>query len=256
MSIERLGNRMKVYESTDKFIPFLPIIVRLDGRCFHRFTKGLEKPYSKAFIKSMAEVTKALVNETNAKLGYTQSDEISLLIQEQEVNKQVYFDGKKQKIISVLASLCTDKFRQARLNNLPGFKTECSALFDCRAFNLPNTNEVINYFTWRELDATKNALSSAARQVANYIELHGKDKTFQHELLMRNGINFNNYPAYFKRGIYIKRITEYRELTENEMENIPYEYQPQGPVERRSIKYLRVPPINKLTLRQQKRLIS
>ena len=108
-----LGDRMKWYEknfSLPKAVPMLPVIARLDGRAFHTWTKGLSKPFDQAFMDVMAYTTKRLVEETNAVIGYTQSDEISLIFYSEKPSSQVFFDGKQQKIVSNLASMCTAFF--------------------------------------------------------------------------------------------------------------------------------------------------
>lgn len=82
MSYDDLGDRMKMYEGQEAgrhFIPHLPIIARMDGRAFHTFARDLEKPYDSRMMESMCSVTTALVHETNAIVGYTQSDEITAL---------------------------------------------------------------------------------------------------------------------------------------------------------------------------------
>lgn len=80
--MDTFGDRMKVYESKEaqrRFLPLLPICARLDGKAFHTFCSVLRKPYDDRLFMAMAETTKILVRETGARLGYTQSDEISLL---------------------------------------------------------------------------------------------------------------------------------------------------------------------------------
>lgn len=245
------GDRMKMYEgmeTNDMFIPLLPICIRLDGKTFHNWTKGLKRPFDEDFRECMVETTKFLVEETCAIVGYTQSDEISLILYSPEVSSQVYFDGKKHKIISVVSSLCTAKFNQISSQK---FLWKPLAFFDCRAWQVPNLIEATNVLLWRELDATKNSVTMAASCVYSHKALMNQGNADKLEMLHQKGINWNDYPAYFKRGTYIQRKKMLRELTEEERMRIPDKHRPEPgmKVERATISVLDMPPFSKVANR-------
>ncbi|HLD91232.1 MAG TPA: tRNA(His) guanylyltransferase Thg1 family protein [Patescibacteria group bacterium] len=207
MNKDALGDRMKLlerYESGRQFTPLLPICVRLDGKCFSTLTKGLKRPYDERLSHLMINVTGALVSMSNAIIGYTQSDEISLILYSDSYNKQVYFDGKIQKIVSVLASAASVMFSSYLKEVIPE-KGEDAGLFDCRAWVVPTKMEAVNTLVWRELDAIKNSVSMAARFHYAHKELHSKNREEMLDMLMRKGVNWNDYPTHFKRGTYVKR---------------------------------------------------
>lgn len=225
MSTDALGDRMKAYEAAEsdrRFMPLLPIYARIDGRSFSRFTAGLARPFDLAFQEAMILTTKALVEHTHARIGYTQSDEISLVWQQDRYDSDVFFGGRVQKMCSVLASLATVHFGKAcALFTATRERLDRSPHFDCRVFQLPNRTEAANAILWRELDATKNAVSMAARAHHSHGELHGKNGAEMQEMLFARGVNFNDYPAAFKRGTFVRRITEWRALDAEELARIP-----------------------------------
>lgn len=223
---------MKVYEAREterRFIPLLPIYARIDGRCFSRFTKGLNRPYDIRITRTMIETTKSLVENTQAKIGYTQSDEISLLWCQDRSDSELPFGGKIQKMVSVLASLAASCFVGACLIQDQEMQSRAMLLtphFDCRVFQLPNRIEAANAFLWREQDATKNAISMAARSFYSHKELNSKNCTQMQEMILQKGQNFNDYPAFFKRGTFIRRRNFERLFNENELEQIPEAHRP------------------------------
>ncbi len=223
MSNDKLGDRMKWYEmryTNDVFMPMVPIIARLDGRAFHTFTKNLKRPYDARLSKLMIETTKFLVDQTNARCGYTQSDEISLVWLAEEWETDVFFSGKLQKMNSVLASLTSVYFNKMLPTYLPE-KSNQMPVFDCRIFQVPSDNEAVNCFIWREQDATRNSLQMAARSVFSHKECHKKNSAALHEMLFQKGINWNDYPSYFKRGTYVRRQRLDRAFTPKEIEDLP-----------------------------------
>jgi tRNA(His) guanylyltransferase len=146
MSEDDLGDRMKGYEMAEAgrmLIKTLPIMIRLDGKAFHTFTKGLKRPYDERLSTLMANTTKYLVEQTNALVGYTQSDEISLVLYSDDPLTQVYFDGRIQKLTSVVASMTTMYFNKFMASALPE-KADKVALFDCRVWNVPTLEEAAN----------------------------------------------------------------------------------------------------------------
>lgn len=243
-SFEDLGNRMKLYEMAEagrRLMPGLPVLARLDGRAFHTFTRGLEKPYDVSFMRLMQETTKFLVSETHAGIGYVQSDEITLFW----IPERVPFDGRIQKLESVLASMAGAFFNKELPNHLPQ-KAHLLPHFDCRVWAVPSLQEVFDTFKWRELDASKNSLTMLAHAYFSTKELHGKRGRDKHEMLYTKGVNWNDEPDDFKRGSYWKRVKVLRELSPEELSRIPEAHRPEGPVTRSEIIRVQFPPISKI----------
>lgn len=219
-----MGDRMKLFEGMEagrKFLPLLPVCARLDGKCFSSYTKNLKRPYDERFSNLMIATTKYLVESTNAKMGYTQSDEISLVFYQERYDSQIFFDGKIQKMVSVLTSMATAYFNAWVSTYLQHAKPEKLALFDCRIWQMPNLEEAANVFLWREFDATKNSITMAAQEFYSHKELHEKSGAEKQEMLFQKGINWNDYPAFFKRGTYIQRKHIPRKFTTEEIEKLP-----------------------------------
>lgn len=247
-----LGDRMKLYEAHEagrRFLPRLPIYARIDGRNFSRFTKGMDRPYDERMISVMVETTQRLVEETEALAGYTQSDEISLLWYRPEPKSQVFFDGKIFKIVSVTAALATSIFTELARGHWPEKMAGCPPTFDCRAFQLPTKDEAANVFLWREMDATKNAISMAASALFSHKKLHKKNGDEMQEMMFGEGVNFNDYPARFKRGTFVLRRTIHKELEAETLVRIPPAYRPEGPIERQVIGPIEMPQFSKVTNR-------
>lgn len=205
----KLGDRIKTYEkleTSDRFMPMLPIYARIDGRSFSKFTKGMTKPYDQTLSHIMMEVTKYLVEETGACIGYTQSDEISLVFFQKSMESDVFFSGKKQKMVSVLAGLATAKFVELALKFYP---VECAKrlpVFDCRVFQVPSKVEAVNCFIWRSQDAVRNSIQMAGRAVFSHSELDRKNQSNILDMLLNEkGINWNDYPKFFKEGTFWQR---------------------------------------------------
>jgi len=195
-----LGNRMKEqYENRTRY--FLPrrtyTIIRLDGKAFSSFTRGLERPYDTRFISAMDYTAEKLCAEVQGcKLAYTQSDEISLLLTDFEtITTQAYFDGNLQKIASVSSSIATVYFNQAAREF-----TKKKAMFDSRVFIIPDPIEVENYFIWRQQDATRNSISMTAQSLYSHKELKGKDTNDMQEMSFQKGVNWDSLPDGFKKG--------------------------------------------------------
>lgn len=207
----RLGDRMKKYEFvTRNYLTCrTPVIVRIDGRAFHTFTRGLEKPYDGDFMRLMQNTMLELCKEiSGCKIGYTQSDEISLLLTDWENNEtQAWFQNNLSKIISISASLTTLKFNSILEDKLQyiGFSEKFDskkwrATFDSRAFNIPK-EEACNYFIWRQQDATRNAIQSAGQAYFSHSQLQNKNcNQIQEMLWSEKNINFDKYRTDFKRG--------------------------------------------------------
>lgn len=243
-----LGNRMKLYETVEtqrKLIPLLPVYVRIDGRAFSSFTKSMNRPYDERMIKVMVETTKHLVDETNACIGYTQSDEINLVLHSESHDVPVFFEGCLFKLTSVLAGLASSAFL---LNYIKffGFPAKLPA-FDCRVINLPTKTETANMILWRELDATRNAIVSAVRTVASQKAIQNKNASELQEMLFQRGINFNDYPSAFKRGTFVKRVEFESEIKQETWDQIPEAKKPPSrSVKRHRVVALEMPPFSKV----------
>ncbi|MCQ2379082.1 MAG: tRNA(His) guanylyltransferase Thg1 family protein, partial [Victivallaceae bacterium] len=200
-----LGCRMKKFEGCYdlRIAPRFPVIVRIDGRAFHAWTKKThcERPFDEKLMRLMAETTKFLCeNVDGCVFGYTQSDEISLLLRDdQSYDSTPWFDKRVQKIVSVSASIATSYFTE----NNP-FGKKIPAFFDARVFALP-PQEVRGYFIWRQNDASKNSLSMLAQSLYPHTELVGKKRDQLQELCFCKGFNWNDLPTPKKRGYAVRR---------------------------------------------------
>ncbi len=227
--MDSLGDRMKGYEAAEsgrRFLPMLPVYARIDGRNFSALTRGMDRPYDIAMSGAMIRTTERLVEETHARIGYTQSDEISLVWLAEEAKSSIFFDHKISKMTSILAAYATAAFILALQEGRHAAAAKKMPHFDCRVFQLPNRTEAANVFLWRELDATKNAVSMAARAVYSHRELYRKTGSAMQELLFAKGINFNDFPAFFKRGTFVRREVRLRPFSETELARIPEQHRP------------------------------
>lgn len=215
MMKDDLGDRMKEYEAvTRQFLPRRTYtLIRIDGKAFHSYTKDLARPYDIDFMDDMDHTTVHLCKiMSGAQFGFVQSDEISILLTDfNTIHTQPWFGGNVQKLVSVSASGATWMFNRRRaLRNLSGEGSKV-ALFDSRAFTIPDPTEVHNYFVWRQKDATRNSISSAAQARFSNKELHGlSTDQMQEKLFQIHGINWNDYPVGFKRGRLIRKLPETR----------------------------------------------
>lgn len=227
-----LGDYMKAIERVETnqvFDDSFPLYVRLDGRGFSKFTKDLMRPYDYRLAKAMISTTTHLVKETNAFVGYTQSDEISLLIEKTSAESQIMFNAKKQKLLSVLAGMTTAKFCHM-INEVLPKKLHCLPHFDCRIFNI-QVDDIENAFKWRVDDAKRNAVSMVAQNHFSHKKLNGISTKKKLEMLQEIGVDIEyNYPPHFRKGIFIKRVSVERMLTKEELSKIPEAHHPEGPV--------------------------
>lgn len=204
----RLGDRMKAYErrETAAFLPHLPIVVRVDGHNFSKYTADMSKPYDTRLASVMLAVTRHLVEETCAVVGYTQSDEISLVLYGPYGGPDVHFGGKPHKIVSRCASMATAAFHSFAHAMMP--TARYMAQFDCRAHLVPSLDEAANYLLWRELDATNNSVCCVAQAFYSQSELAGKSRAELCDLIHAKGYNWNDYPVHFRRGFYYRRPSD------------------------------------------------
>ena len=231
-----LGTRMKeFYEQVPKtrLVRRMPVAIRIDGKAFHTFTRDFRKPFDHILIKTMQETTKYLCeNIQGCVLGYTQSDEITLiLVDYQKLTSSAWFDYEVQKICSISASMATMAFNKffsenvdswtdllpadERKDNNHIYKLGCTyidainkgAMFDARCFNIPK-EEVTNLIYWRQLDATRNSIQMVGQANFSHKELQNKScNDIQDMLHEQKGINWNDYPTVCKRGTAIVKVT-------------------------------------------------
>lgn len=198
----KLDQRMKeYYEEAYKIkLPMrMPVILRIDGRHFHSWTKqvGLQVPFDDQFIENINAATLDLCREIGCTVfGYTQSDEISILIHNyKKLDSQSWFGNELQKIVSVSAAFMSSWFT---------LKYKLLTQFDARAFVLPE-DEVANYFVWRQEDAIRNSVSMMAQSFYSHKELHGKKRTELLDLIRDGGENWEDLPKSRMRGTAIYR---------------------------------------------------
>ena len=231
---DTLGDRMKGYENVNRnyLTRRVPVIIRIDGKAFHTFTRGFKKPFDEILVKSMQETMKYLCeNIQGCVLGYTQSDEITLvLIDYKRLDSCAWFDYNIQKMASIAASMATmafNKFFKVAIdeyftsNKLVTVLTKADldynneltryysvldkainkgAMFDARCFNIPK-DEVCNCVLWRQNDATRNSIEMVGHANFSQKQLHQKScNEIQDMLMVQCGINWNDFPVNLKRG--------------------------------------------------------
>lgn len=224
-----LGDRMKNnYENITRYYLTrkMPVIICIDGKAFHTFTRGFKKPFDDVLVKTMQDTMKYLCeNIQGCVLGYTQSDEISLVLTDYaELTTDAWFGNNLQKMCSVSASMATLAFNKAFNDNIVKYidnnlDADCGvtkdlteytkilinarnkgAMFDSRVFTIPK-EEVCNYLIWRQQDATRNSILSVGQANFTQKELHGKScNNIQDILMLQKGINWNDYSTTLKRG--------------------------------------------------------
>lgn len=223
---DAIGNRMKAYEEhgfTRAYIlPGESFVVRLDGRSFSYFTRNFEKPYDKHMSFAMQTVMRKLTEEFDADLGYTQSDEISLVFFS-NVNEQILFAGRVQKLITSMAARASVLFNVEMMKCAPQYIEDGrEPTFDARIVPVPNRIEAFNCILWRQQDATKNAISMAAHSMFSNDRLHGLSGPEKQELMFsEKGVNFNDYPTFFKRGVFARPEVVEMPLDEETLNKMP-----------------------------------
>ena len=219
-----LGTRMKeFYETVPKtrLVRRMPVAIRIDGKAFHTFTRGFEKPFDTVLIETMQDTMKYLCeNIQGCVLGYTQSDEITLiLVDYQTLDTSAWFDYEVQKMCSIAASMATMAFNKYFNQKANDWYYTCpidtskdvlwtkymqsiekGAMFDARVFNIPK-EEVTNLVYWRQLDAARNSVQMVGQANFSHKELQGKTCNMIQDMLHeQKGINWNDFPTHMKRG--------------------------------------------------------
>jgi len=221
--IDVFGNRMKWYETECKpsIMPSeQPICIRLDGCNFSKFTKGLKKPFDPKLRQAMDETTNALMHETGAIVGYTQSDEITLILFAKNAKSQVYYNGKRDKINSILAAKCTLAFREAAGNFLPDTHQK-PVVFDCRCFSVPTINEAANCVIWRMHDCYRNAISMIGQSKYSHKSLHKQSSNDILKRLCADGVELKSFPNDFRFGVLFYRDTLLCKFSAEDIEKLP-----------------------------------
>lgn len=223
-----LGDRMKEYESQNdlRLMKLLPTFARVDGRAFHSFTKGLNRPFDESFSLTMIETAKTVAALTNSLVTYTQSDEITYFWHADRYKSEVWFDGRHSKMVSQIAALTTLFFNQNCQKYLPEEYLKKNPSFDARVWQVPNIEEAANVFLWRQKDAMKNSVSMAAQTFYSHKQLLNKSTKERKQMLLKKGVNWDvEYPESFKKGTYIKREVVSRPFSEKEISKLPLKHE-------------------------------
>ena len=238
--------RMKKYEYVSRtyLTTRTPVIIRIDGKCFHSFTRGFKKPFDEILSGTMQGTMKYLCeNIQGCVLGYTQSDEITLiLVDYKDIDTCAWFDYNIQKCASIAASMATMAFNRLfkQINDdwwfgltnkwvesgmtkntfIPNSDIELynkhslainqkGAMFDARVFNIPK-EEVCNNILWRQQDATRNSIQMVGHANFSDKQMHGKNTSqIQDMLMLEKGINWNDFPTKYKRGsCCVRKVNE------------------------------------------------
>ena len=199
---DSLGDRMREqYESRTYYL--LPrrtyTIIRADGKSFHFYTRGLQRPFDSRLVDCMDRTAVSLCKALQgANLGFVQSDEISILLTDfATIQTDAWFDGNLQKMVSVAASTATMAFNQSAV----AVGLSPTALFDARVFTIPDREEVANYFVWRQQDAVRNSIQAVAQSLYSPKELLGKNSNDLQEMMFQKGVNWSeDFVPRVKRG--------------------------------------------------------
>lgn len=217
-----LGDRMKAYEAIPKnfLMRRQPVIIRLDGKAFHSFTRGFDKPFDNEFMTAMQATMKYLCeNIQGCVLGYTQSDEITVVLCDyQKLDTDAWFGYNVQKMVSIAASMATFAFNNyfktailelaskdytafMKKKDIALKKMAQGAFFDARCFTL-SIAEVNNCFLWRQQDATRNSIQALAQSLYSQKQIEGiNTKDLQDKMFTEKGVNWNDLPTTQKRGV-------------------------------------------------------
>lgn len=220
---QTLDERMKEYETvttSHSLIHKLPVYARIDGRAFHTFCRNLNKPFDNDFVSVMQKTCAYLVEETNAVVGYVESDEISLAWLEPS---KVPFEIRLFKLESVLAAMATSAF------TLYGLETKLADRikkmhphFDCRVCQLPNLEELANMFLWRQQDCVKNSITMVALSKFSHNQLQGMNSIDKINMLAESGLYYyEDIPEHLRLGSFFRREVYYKTLTDEELSKIP-----------------------------------
>lgn len=227
-----LGDEAKQFESMGTSLKFPPgglLMARLDGNSFHTFTRGMEKPFDKKMTSTMVEVTKRLCEHFHCALGYTQSDEITLvwdLTKPKKPGTIFPFDGKAAKLNSILAGFTAVQFNQL-FNEDGAREAQKIALFDCRVWPIPDRNSAVRTLMWRQWDAEKNSVNSLASCHYSPSQLHGRSTKERLSMLDKSGVRWSELHDGLKRGTFVLPTVKRVQLEESLRINIPEPHRPE-----------------------------
>lgn len=226
-----LGDRQKTYEQAydSRIIRRLPVIVRVDGRSFHKVTKKLSRPYSASMVNLMANTMFLVAKEMDGCVfAYQQSDEITFVLRnDQSLESEPWFNNRVQKIASISAAMTTSTFIKLHQSMDDPPQLIGNTLFDARVFAVPSINEAINNLIFRQQDCIRNAITGAAQ--AELGKIFGRKKTFKtlqnknaqermQLLLDECDIDFNSYyPAAFRHGVAAYKIPQLIDTDEGQV---------------------------------------
>lgn len=208
---DSMGDRLKDIESRTRYL--LPrrcyTLIRIDGKAFHTYTRKCERPFDQGLREDMQETTRLLCsNIQGCKIGYTQSDEISLLLTDfDSMQTDAWFDGNVQKIVSVAASMASAYFNKLRVMRSYERDYE-AAVFDCRVWTTADPWEAYNTFLWRQKDAVRNSVQMVARSVASHKECEKKGFSELEKLIVSKGCSYDDFPVDCKHGAFVIRNDE------------------------------------------------
>lgn len=247
-SIDPLGDRCKYFENLEtsrRADPSLPLIARLDGHGFSKFTKDIQKPFDPRFAELMALTTKHLVEKHQALVGYTQSDEITLIWGPVEPPHTRMFSSKYQKNVSLLAGSATGFFNRKLVKYLPE-KEDSDPEFDNRVWSVPTLQDAVDVLVWRENDAIKNSVSMLASAHFSEKQVDRISSRARKEMLLEKGVDWNDCPRWAKRGRFYHRTELWRDMTADELALIPVAHRPTGPVLRSAVTEWDLPRLTKV----------
>lgn len=229
MDTSDLANRMKEYEKRNQYYlqKRIPVAIRVDGRSFHTFTKGFQRPFDKILMTAMQETAKYMCeNIQGAKFAYVQSDEITIILVDYDtLETDCWFNYRTDKLCSISSSMATMAFNKYFTKNVNYFEmthehddtineycttlvnaAEKGATFDARCFNIPK-EEVANLIYWRQLDAIRNSIQMVGQANFSHSELQGKScNMIQDMLLTQKDINWNDFSVVCKRGTACRKV--------------------------------------------------
>jgi tRNA(His) 5'-end guanylyltransferase len=232
-------------------MPTLPIIMRFDGSSFSTFVQGLREPYDQRLTDLMIECCKYIVEYTNARCGFVGSDEITIVLWEDNPKSQTIYNGRVQKLLSELSSKISVRFNKLLPIYLPE-KADKEPYFDAKIWNVPTLEDVANCFWVREESVYKNSITMAClgNKLYSSKQIEGVNGKLKQEMLFQKGINFNDYPADFKRGTYVQRRKEMKKFSAEEIEKLPLKHaarlNPDLEFERSVVKVLDMPIFSKV----------
>lgn len=259
MKNDELSIRMKAYEAQETsrcFEQGLPVYARIDGRGFSKFTKMAKKPFDASISAAMLAASSALLSQTNAKIAYFQSDEISLVWDYS--GQSMFFDGKIQKLTSVVSGIATAAFIRQLVNDPEWNSINPNWLdklphFDARVIQLPSRTEATNMLVWREKDARKNAISMVADTLFSHKSLQSKTGKEKLQMIEEAGVVFGDFPVGSRQGTFLRRVHHENPISEELRLTIPEKNRPEPGtlITRASIEAIDMPPFYLVTNREQ-----